>query len=65
MFLSPSNLKLFTYMAVVLSLGVFAIYQIEQLKLFDLNTIRKMFHFLAFILFFPGMIANVSLSCVD
>ena len=47
------------YMAIVLSLGLVAIYYANKSKEFGNMTIRKMFHILAFLLFLPGVIFNV------
>jgi hypothetical protein len=46
-------------MAIVLSLGLVAIYYANKSKEFGNMTIRKMFHILAFLLFLPGVIFNV------
>ena len=59
-FLSSSSLKVFSYLALVLAAGTMAIQLIDSLRIYETHTVRKFFHILAFVLFFPGMLANVS-----
>jgi hypothetical protein len=60
MFLKHGAPYSLAYMAVVLALGLIAIYFAKKSKEFGNMTIRKMFHILAFLIFLPGVIFNVS-----
>lgn len=51
--------KLMCYMLTLLIVGVLGISYLNSNKLVDNMTIRKLFHILAFALFFPGILYNV------
>ena len=51
--------KLICYMLTLLIVGVLGISYLNSNKLVDIMTIRKLFHILAFALFFPGILYNV------